>query len=189
MAWPKVEQPGHPDEFGRFTPALRSSVGAHYDPAGSLEGSLEGRPLPFCIHWWRALLRQELRPRARQKVVLELGLFIGKLGRANVCALYSDGVEIPSDYHGVLYVRYQWQYASETRVTELRRGLARVERKQFALKLREIQRRHRWVAGFVFGLRNGVEYHAALQAAPRSGGLLMAVLSAAHVRFSACAGG
>jgi len=42
--------------------------------------------------------------RARQNVILELGYFIGRIGRARVCALYEDGVEIPSDYHGVLYV-------------------------------------------------------------------------------------
>jgi predicted nucleotide-binding protein len=42
--------------------------------------------------------------RARQNVVLELGYFLGKLGRQRVCALYREGVEIPSDYSGVLYV-------------------------------------------------------------------------------------
>jgi predicted nucleotide-binding protein len=48
----------------------------------------------------------KLSPRARQNVVLELGYFIGKLGRARVCALYQEGVEIPSDIHGVLFVPY-----------------------------------------------------------------------------------
>ena len=45
-----------------------------------------------------------LEPRARQNVILELGFFIGKLGRNRVCALYEPGVEIPSDYSGVGYV-------------------------------------------------------------------------------------
>jgi predicted nucleotide-binding protein len=44
-------------------------------------------------------------PRARQNVVLELGFFLGKLGRKRVCALYREGVEIPSDYSGVLFVK------------------------------------------------------------------------------------
>jgi predicted nucleotide-binding protein len=44
------------------------------------------------------------RPRARQNVVLELGYFIGRLGRSKVCALYKGGVELPSDLHGVLFV-------------------------------------------------------------------------------------
>ncbi len=47
---------------------------------------------------------EELRPRARQNVVLELGYFLGKLGRARVCALMARGVEKPSDLDGVIYV-------------------------------------------------------------------------------------
>lgn len=46
----------------------------------------------------------ETKPRARQNVILELGYFMGKLGRGRVCALYKEGVEIPSDYQGVLYI-------------------------------------------------------------------------------------
>lgn len=46
----------------------------------------------------------EAKPRARQNVILELGFFIGTLGRARVCALCKGDVEIPSDYHGVVYV-------------------------------------------------------------------------------------
>jgi len=45
-----------------------------------------------------------LRPRARQNVVLELGLFIGLLGRKHVCALHKGNVELPSDFSGVIYV-------------------------------------------------------------------------------------
>ncbi|HAS8565760.1 TPA: nucleotide-binding protein [Vibrio vulnificus] len=46
------------------------------------------------------------RLRARQNVIFELGYFIGKLGRKKVCALYEQGVEIPTDYHGVVYVEF-----------------------------------------------------------------------------------
>ena len=46
----------------------------------------------------------ELQPRARQNVILELGFFLGKLGRQRVCALHQPGVEIPSDYSGVLFI-------------------------------------------------------------------------------------
>jgi len=42
-------------------------------------------------------------PRVRQNVLLELGYFIGLLGRANVCALKRGEVEIPSDFAGVLW--------------------------------------------------------------------------------------
>lgn len=55
------------------------------------------------------------KPRARQNVVLELGFFLGKLGRSRVCALYRKGVEIPSDYDGVAFVAFDegaaWQFA------------------------------------------------------------------------------
>jgi predicted nucleotide-binding protein len=42
-------------------------------------------------------------PRARQNVLLELGYFIGKLGREKVCALKRGRVEIPSDFAGVVW--------------------------------------------------------------------------------------
>lgn len=47
---------------------------------------------------------QEQKPRARQNVILELGYFSGILGRSNVCVLFKDNVEIPSDYLGVIYI-------------------------------------------------------------------------------------
>ena len=46
----------------------------------------------------------ELRPRARQNVILELGYFWALLGRERMCVLYKEGVELPSDIHGILYV-------------------------------------------------------------------------------------
>jgi predicted nucleotide-binding protein len=45
-----------------------------------------------------------LRPRARQNVVLELGYFLGHLGRQRVCALHKGLLELPSDVNGVVYV-------------------------------------------------------------------------------------
>lgn len=45
-------------------------------------------------------------PRARQNVILELGYFVGRLGRERVCALLRDQVEIPSDYMGVVYTPF-----------------------------------------------------------------------------------
>lgn len=53
---------------------------------------------------------EKARPRARQNVVLELGFFLGKLGRAHVAALYkpaqgkSTPMELPTDYDGVLFL-------------------------------------------------------------------------------------
>lgn len=42
-------------------------------------------------------------PRARQNVLLELGYFLGRLGRHKVCALKRGNVEIPSDFAGVVW--------------------------------------------------------------------------------------
>lgn len=46
---------------------------------------------------------ENLNHRARQNVILEMGYFIGKLGRERVCPLYTNGVELPSDLYGLLY--------------------------------------------------------------------------------------
>jgi predicted nucleotide-binding protein len=46
----------------------------------------------------------ELHPRARQNVIFEFGYFAGKIGRQKVCALYQEGVELPSDLNGLVYV-------------------------------------------------------------------------------------
>ncbi|EKN5950107.1 nucleotide-binding protein [Yersinia sp. 22-579] len=42
-------------------------------------------------------------PRARQNVLLELGYFIGRLGREKVCTLKCGTLEIPSDFAGVVW--------------------------------------------------------------------------------------
>ena len=78
-----------------------------------LTGDDEGKP--------RASTSDPL-PRARQNVILELGYFVGKLGRSRVCALYQAGVEVPSDYQGVLFVeldkseRWRFDLVRELRV-------------------------------------------------------------------------
>ncbi|MBT0159357.1 nucleotide-binding protein [Candidatus Bathyarchaeota archaeon A05DMB-2] len=45
-------------------------------------------------------------PRARQNVILELGYFIGKLGRDRVSCLLKKPLEQPSDIHGIVYIRF-----------------------------------------------------------------------------------
>ena len=47
---------------------------------------------------------KNLKLRARQNVVFELGYFLGRLGRERVCALTKGNIEIPSDYDGVVYI-------------------------------------------------------------------------------------
>ena len=48
--------------------------------------------------------KNNLKPRARQNVIFELGFFIGRLGREGVCALTKGDMEILSDYAGVVYI-------------------------------------------------------------------------------------
>ena len=45
--------------------------------------------------------------RARQNVILEIGYFIGLLGKERIRLLVKDGVEVPSDLQGILYEKYE----------------------------------------------------------------------------------
>jgi len=49
---------------------------------------------------------QKKQCRARQNVIFEMGLFTGKLGRSRVRCLYKGELELPSDYHGIIYLKY-----------------------------------------------------------------------------------
>jgi predicted nucleotide-binding protein len=68
----------------------------------------------------------EKSPRARQNVVFELGFFSAKLGRSRVAVLYEQGVEIPSDFSGILYIPidqsgvWRFQLAKELKTAGLR---------------------------------------------------------------------
>lgn len=49
------------------------------------------------------------KSRVRQNVVLELGMFLAKLGRDKVAILLkeSDNFEKPSDIHGLIYIPFE----------------------------------------------------------------------------------
>jgi predicted nucleotide-binding protein len=47
------------------------------------------------------------KPRARQNVVLEMGMFLSKLGREKVIILYKGEMELPSDINGLIYLPYK----------------------------------------------------------------------------------
>lgn len=51
-------------------------------------------------------LKLNMKYRARQNVVLELGYFFARQGRNRVCCLYKTGVELPSDISGVIYKEF-----------------------------------------------------------------------------------
>jgi predicted nucleotide-binding protein len=67
------------------------------DGGGSFKGKVPvlGGNLPEGTHF-----------RARQNVILELGYFIGLLGRDRVCCLYKGDVDLPSDMQGIVYISF-----------------------------------------------------------------------------------
>lgn len=73
----------------------------------------------------RIIGTHDLSPRARQNVIFEMGYFSAKLGRKHVCALCEDGVEIPSDLGGVIYIKldsagaWKFQLAKELKLSGL----------------------------------------------------------------------
>lgn len=62
--------------------------------------------------------KKHLHHRAQQNVILELGYFTGKRGLKNVCALYQEGVEIPSDFQDVLYIILDQQGAWKAKLIQ-----------------------------------------------------------------------
>ena len=49
---------------------------------------------------------ESAQPRARQNVVLEMGMLIAALGRSNVAILKKGHIEVPSDAAGILYLPF-----------------------------------------------------------------------------------
>ena len=82
-----------PDDMGR-------SAGNGNEPKPSSSVSIEGKPVLLDPSPRNG---NNLKPRARQNVILELGFFLGKLDRACVCVLVKGDLETPSDYDGVVY--------------------------------------------------------------------------------------
>jgi predicted nucleotide-binding protein len=50
---------------------------------------------------------EDKKYRARQNVVLELGMVLAKLGRKRVAILHKESVELPSDINGLLYIGFK----------------------------------------------------------------------------------
>jgi predicted nucleotide-binding protein len=57
----------------------------------------------------------ESMPRARQNVVLELGMVLIGLGRKRVAIIYKEGAEKPSDINGLIYIPFKDRVSEVTR--------------------------------------------------------------------------
>lgn len=60
----------------------------------------------------------EFKPRARQNVIFEHGFFVGKLGRDHVCCLHEEGVELPGDLSGIVYIPADRNAAWQTTIAK-----------------------------------------------------------------------
>lgn len=54
------------------------------------------------------------KPRARENVMHEIGFFQGKYGLQNICLLYEEGTNIPSNIHGLVYIPFPKDYVEAT---------------------------------------------------------------------------
>lgn len=66
----------------------------------------------------RAKEEEKENPRARQNVVFEHGYMCALLGRQNVCALVEQGVEIPGDLSGFVYIEYDEKGAWKVKIAK-----------------------------------------------------------------------
>jgi predicted nucleotide-binding protein len=76
---------------------------------------------------------EQRRARARQNVVLELGMFLAKLGRKRVAILHKGNVELPSDISGLLYIAFR------DRVDEVKeRVAAELQEAGFSINIKDL---------------------------------------------------
>jgi predicted nucleotide-binding protein len=84
------------------------------DDLGESKANIEGTEKEVYEKKFSDVHKKILKERARQNVILELGYFWALLGRDKLCALYTDGVEIPSDFKGIVFVPVDaagsWRY-------------------------------------------------------------------------------
>ncbi|MGL4409718.1 MAG: TIR domain-containing protein [Zoogloea sp.] len=82
--------------------ALESEIGGHQDAARF------GIVLmtPDDVGYSKRDGEGKAEPRARQNVVLEMGMLIASLGRPNVAILKKGHLEVPSDADGILYIGF-----------------------------------------------------------------------------------
>lgn len=61
---------------------------------------------PDDMGYSKSVSYSEAQPRARQNVVLEMGMLISSIGRSNVAILKKGHLDVPSDAQGILYIPF-----------------------------------------------------------------------------------
>jgi predicted nucleotide-binding protein len=76
---------------------------------------------------------REKKPRARQNVILELGMFLVRLGRKRVAILHKGALELPSDISGLIYIKFN------KRVDEVKERLgAELQEAGFPINIKDL---------------------------------------------------
>jgi predicted nucleotide-binding protein len=76
---------------------------------------------------------KEKKLRARQNVILELGMFLVRLGRKRVAILHKGSLELPSDISGLIYIRFN------KRVDEVKERLgAELQEAGFPINIKDL---------------------------------------------------
>jgi predicted nucleotide-binding protein len=76
---------------------------------------------------------KEKKPRARQNVILELGMFLVRLGRRRVAILHRGNLELPSDISGLIYIKFN------RRVDEVKERLgAELQEAGFPINIKDL---------------------------------------------------
>ena len=76
---------------------------------------------------YRAAHQDEKAYRARQNVVLEMGMLLATLGRQNVAVLLQENIERPSDIQGLIDIPFTDNIANEAGVSLAKAMAARVQ--------------------------------------------------------------
>lgn len=72
---------------------------------------------PDDLGYSAAVAPEQAKPRARQNVILEMGMLMSAIGRQNVAILMKGNLEIPSDASGILRIQFE-SHVKET-ITKL----------------------------------------------------------------------
>lgn len=76
---------------------------------------------------------KEKKLRARQNVILELGMFLVRLGRKRVAILHKGSLELPSDINGLIYIKFN------KRVDEVKERLgAELQEAGFPINIKDL---------------------------------------------------